>query len=298
MSDIARRGRPAGCGEKPASFKVGQERYLPKLTIERDEGVSIVLIRAASKASRVYYNKHLPWFFSIWHSVTIERRFKDKSGFEDMAQQGWEDLAADFIRDFIAGGLAEVAIKCGHYHCCEQGIGSWLRPMEVVIRLSSLTPPMAVKGQTTRVYCPRHCQRNGQKYPIGYTPHFLDQYLERAVGSGHERNYVGWHDVIGAMHFPGLLMGMTPTIVHDRKQYILTISHLRQSHRIGSAPYETSETEFGAIDVFKTFLTTAMAEHPWTDGRTVPQILFRDYKFSKEASEFRQSFIQDITGAK
>ena len=271
---------------------------VPKLTIERDEGVSRLLMEAASKAGQLYYNKHLPWFFGIWYSLTVEHRYEGEEGLENVTHEDWEHFAADFIRDFLAGALAEVAIKCGHYHCCEQGVASWLRPQEVVIRLSSLTPPMAVKGHSTKVYCPRHCQRAGKKYSIGYTPHFLDQYHERAVGSGQQRNYAGWHDVIGAIHFPGLLMGMKPTVVKDRKQYILTISHLYRSQRIGNAPYESSETAFGPIDVFKTFLTTAMAERPWTDGRTVPQTLFREFTFSEEAIEVRRSFIQEITGAK
>jgi hypothetical protein len=156
---------------------------------------------------------------------------------------------------------------------------------------------MEVAGHKTRVFCPRHCRRTGKKYPIGYTPHFLDQYLERAVGSGLERQYAGWHDVVGAIHFPGLLMGLTPTRINDRKQYILSISHLGQSTVIGNAPYETGETEFGPIDVFKTLLTTAMAQRPWTDGRTVPQTLFHDLRLSKEASEIRRSFIQEMMGS-
>jgi hypothetical protein len=297
--DRHRKKREARKQRRESRFIQSRARAeVPKLTIERDEGVSRVLVEAASRARQLYYNKRLPGFFGIWYSLAVEHRYQGEEGFEGMTQGDWEDFAADFIRDFVAGALAEVAIGCGHYHCCEQGVASWLGPREVVIRLSSLTPPMAVKGRTTRVYCPRHCARAGKKYPIGYTPHFLDRYHERAAGSGQERQYAGWHDVIGAIHFPGVLMGMTPTLINDRKQYVLTISHLDQSLTIGNAPYETGETEFGPIDVFKTFLTTAMAERPWTDGRTVPQTLFREFKFTEEANELRGWFIREITGAK
>jgi hypothetical protein len=97
---------------------------IPKLTIGRDEGVSKTLLVAASRAKRLYYNKRLPWFFKISYSLVVEHRYSGHEGCEAMTQRDWEDLAADFIRDFIAGALAEVAIKCGHYHCCKQGIAS------------------------------------------------------------------------------------------------------------------------------------------------------------------------------
>ena len=264
---------------------------LPKLSITWDEGVAITLQEQARFILNNYYNRKLIDYFKTYHYI-MEVAPRTLSGCHD-ANAAY--IAGEQIRMAIVPPLAESCLTASYHNPCEQAVYSWITPdaRNINIRLSSLY------GRTinrVRTYTPRIAQ------DLAFTPHFLDRWRERAVGGTQDaRGYIGWWDLLGAIHAPGLRMFVRDaedSSVRGRLMRI-EVAHLHRVVGIGYAACEAvpfGEPGLKEVLVFKTFLTDAMVTAPWTDSRTVPESLFASWRHSSlESSEAHRLLSEILT---
>jgi hypothetical protein len=264
---------------------------LPKLSITWDEGVAMTVQEQARRILNNYYNRKLIQFYKMYH-YAMENGSRALLGCHD-ADAAF--IAVEQIRMAIVPPLAESCLKAGYHHPCEQGVYSWITPeaRNINIRLSSLY------GRTInriRTYTPRIAQ------DLAYTKHFLDRWRERAVGGTQDaRAYIGWWDLLGAIHAPGLRMSVRDAEDPRVRCRLMRVEvmHLHRLINIGYAACEAvpfGESSLNEVLVFKTFLTDAMVTAPWTDSRTVPESLFASWRHaSLESSEAHRLLSEMLT---
>jgi hypothetical protein len=227
---------------------------LPSLRIGWDEGVHREIIEHAGGIRRWYKGLGLVQMMGegqgreLLHHLVAWRQGVD-------SQEALHLL--ELLRGKLHRSLAEECLQRGIHNGVTSAINTAERAIE--LRVCSFTWRTDRNGR--RVFFPR----TGTLTGIAYTEHFVERWMERVSGwDEQQRGYLGYWDLLGALHRPGRCYSMEDVDGDEGKVRIIA-RVLGERLPVGYAVVRDYQpTGMGRHSLMVTLLTETMVEAPWT----------------------------------
>jgi hypothetical protein len=247
---------------------------LPSLRIECDEGVDLEIIQHAKGLRRWYHGLGLIGCCGNRQREEIDSLMAWRQGDDRIEAR----VMIEVLRGQLHSRLAEECSRRGIQYGVISRINTADRAIE--IRVCSYTWRSGRNGG--RIYLPRY----NPEPRIAYTEHFLKRWLERVTGLGkQQRTYVGYWDLLGALHAPGRAFVMEDTD-GDGKMVRIVASVLGASLPVGYAVVRDYHPPGGdRYALMITLLTEAMVEAPWTMDDPLWERLYHQFPLPDPASK-------------
>jgi hypothetical protein len=227
---------------------------LPSLRIGWDEGVHRDIIGHATGIRRWYNSLGLVQYLGERQEWESLRHLKAWRQGED-----WEEVVSlvEALRAGVHRSLADECLRRGVHYGVTSAINVAERAIE--FRVCSFTWKADRNGR--KVFFPRTSPLTG----IAYTEHFVERWMERVSGwDEQQRGYLGYWDLLGALHGPGRCYSMEDVDGDEGKVRIIA-RVLGERLPVGYAVVRDYQpTGMGRHSLMVTLLTETMVEAPWT----------------------------------